>query len=69
MAVTLKCKLAYEDDAGIPPDRNRDEIIDGHLFATPAPSPVHQRVSRRLQRKLEDDRHARGSIFLAEPWL
>ena len=60
MAVTLKRKLDYEDYAGIPPDRNRHEIIDGDLVVTPAPSPIHQRVSRRLQRMLEDYFHARG---------
>ena len=54
MAVTLKRKLDYDDYADIPPDRNRYEIIAGQLFVTPAPSPIHQRVSRRLQRILED---------------
>ena len=58
MAVTLKRKLDYDDYADIPPDRNRYEIIDGQLFVTP--SPIHQRVSRRLQRILEDYFHARG---------
>ena len=51
MAVTLKRTLDYEDNAGIPPDRNRYEIIDGHLFVTPAPSPLRQRVSRRSSPK------------------
>ena len=60
MEVTLKRKLDYEDYADIPPDRNRYEIIDGELFVTPAPSPIHQRVSRRLQRMLEDYFHSRG---------
>ena len=60
MVVTLKRKLDYEDYAGIPPDRNRYEVIDGDLAVAPAPSPVHQRVSRRLQRMLEDYFHTRG---------
>ncbi|HUG37564.1 MAG TPA: Uma2 family endonuclease [Candidatus Limnocylindrales bacterium] len=65
--VTLKRKLDYEDYAGIPTDRNRHEIIDGNLFVTPAPSPLHQRVSRRLQRILEDYFHPRevGEVFNA----
>ena len=60
MAVTLKRKLDYEDYAGIPPSPNRYELIDGELCVTPAPSPFHQRVSRRLQRVLEDYFHPRG---------
>jgi Uma2 family endonuclease len=53
MIAGLKEKLDYDDHAGIPPDRNRYEIIDGDLYVTPAPSPFHQRMSKRLQRKLE----------------
>jgi Uma2 family endonuclease len=35
-------------------DGRRYEIVDGKLFdVTPAPSPLHQRVSKRLQRQLE----------------
>jgi Uma2 family endonuclease len=60
MAVTLKSKLDYDDYAGIPPSPNRHELIDGILCVTPAPSPLHQRVSRRLQRILEDYFHPRG---------
>jgi Uma2 family endonuclease len=53
MVTRLKEKLDYDDYAGIPPDRSRYEIIDGELYATPAPSPFHQRMSKRLQRQLE----------------
>ena len=53
MITRLKQKLDYDDYAGIPPDRDRYEIIDGDLYVTPAPSPFHQRMSKRLQRKLE----------------
>jgi len=60
MATGLKQKLDYDDYAGIPPDRNRYEIIDGDLCVTPAPSPLHQRVSKRLQRMLEAYFEVRG---------
>lgn len=60
MAVTLTKRLDYDDYAGIPPDRHRHEVLDGTLHVTPPPSPVHQRVSRRLQRVLEDHVQARG---------
>jgi Uma2 family endonuclease len=32
----------------LPDDGNRYEVIDGELFVTPAPSPVHQRAVREL---------------------
>ena len=60
MSTGLKQKLDYDDYAGIPPDRNRYEILDGELYVTPAPSPLHQRVSKRLQRQLEAYFEARG---------
>jgi Uma2 family endonuclease len=53
MDTGIKQKLDYDDYADIPPDRNTYEIIDGELYVTPAPSPLHQRVSKRLQRQLE----------------
>jgi Uma2 family endonuclease len=49
----LKKTLDYDDYAAIPPDGNRYEIIEGELYVTPAPSPHHQRASKRLQRMLE----------------
>ena len=60
MATELKRKLEYEDYARLPDDGKRHEILDGELYVTPAPSPLHQRVSKRLQRKLEDYFEARG---------
>jgi Uma2 family endonuclease len=67
MAVTLRQRLDYDDYAAIPPDRNRHELIDGTLHVTPAPDPIHQRVSRRLQRILEDhcDERRIGEVFNA----
>ena len=32
----------------LPDDGNRYEVIDGELFVTPAPNPVHQRAVREL---------------------
>lgn len=60
MITGLKQKLDYSDYAGIPPDRNRYEILEGDLHVTPAPSPLHQRVSKRLQRRLEAYFEAQG---------
>lgn len=60
MITGLKVKLDYDDYAQIPPDRNRYEILEGELYVTPAPSPLHQRVSKRLQRMLEAYFETRG---------
>jgi len=60
MTTGLKQKLDYDDYARIPPDRNRWEILEGDLHVTPAPSPLHQRVSKRLQRQLEGYFETRG---------
>jgi Uma2 family endonuclease len=60
MATELKRKLDYDDYVRLPDDGKRYEILDGELYVTPAPSPLHQRVSKRLQRKLEDYFEARG---------
>ena len=50
-----KKKLTYADYAKLPEEPGyRHEIIDGVLLRYPSPSFHHQRVSRRLQRILED---------------
>lgn len=60
MITGLKQKLDYSDYAGIPTDCNRYELLEGDLYVTPAPSPRHQRISKRLQRQLEAYFEARG---------
>jgi Uma2 family endonuclease len=60
MATHLRRKLDYDDYARLPDDGRRHEILDGEHYVTPAPVPRHQRVSKRLQRQLEDYFEARG---------
>ncbi len=60
MATRLNRKLEYEDYARLPDDGKRYEVMDGELYVTPSPSPLHQRLSKRLQRQLEDYFEARG---------
>ena len=48
MAPELKRKLDYSDLVATPDDGKRYELVQGELFVTPSPSPVHQRVSKRL---------------------
>jgi Uma2 family endonuclease/predicted DNA-binding transcriptional regulator AlpA len=48
-------KLTYQDYLLIPDEPGyRFEILDGILIKEPSPNVMHQRVSRRLQRILED---------------
>jgi Uma2 family endonuclease len=60
MATRLTRKLDYEDYARLPDDGKRYEILDGELYVTASPSPFHQRLSKRLQRRLEDYFEVRG---------
>ena len=67
MAPELKRKLDYSDLAVTPDDGKRYEIIEGDLYVTPSPSPVHQRVSARLFIRLMEyfDRRGIGEVFYA----
>ena len=67
MAPEPKRKLAYTDILATPDDGKRYELIEGELFVNPAPTPIHQRISKRLQRQLEDYFEARslGEVFNA----
>lgn len=65
MAPELKNKLDYSDYLAAPDDGKTYEIIDGDLYVSPAPSPLHQRFAKRLQRQLEDYFEGRslGEVF------
>jgi len=67
MTHAVRRKLGYDDLAGMPDDGLIREILDGELVVTPAPSPLHQRVSKRLQRQLEAYFESRrlGEVFNA----
>jgi Uma2 family endonuclease len=56
----LKRKLDYSDYAATPDDGKRYEIIDGELYSTSSPGTMHQRVSGRLVRQLDDYFEPRG---------
>jgi Uma2 family endonuclease len=63
----LKRKLDYSDLLATPDDGKRHELVRGDLFVNPSPSPMHQRVSKRLQRQLEDyfEDRSIGEVFNA----
>jgi Uma2 family endonuclease len=65
--IGLKQILDYCDLAHTPDDGNRYEILEGNLLVTPAPAPLHQRTSKRLQRQLEAyfETRSMGEVFNA----
>ena len=60
-------KLDYSFIAATPNDGKRYELIDGVLLVNPSPSPIHQRVLRRLSEQLTAYFHPRaiGEVFFA----
>lgn len=62
-------KLTYQDYLDIPEEAGyRFEILEGILIKEPSPNVMHQRVSRRLQRILEDyfwELDPEGEVFNA----
>lgn len=67
MASELKRKLDYSDLQVTPDDRLRYELDRGEILVTPSPSPMHQRISKRLQRQLEAyfETRSLGEVFSA----
>lgn len=63
--IGIKQRLDYEDYAKLPDDGKQYELLEGDLLVTPAPTPLHQRVSKRLQRQLEAyfEERAMGEVF------
>ncbi len=59
--------LTWRDLWRTPDDGKRYEIIDGVLYVSPAPVPLHQRVLRELFRVLDRHlmRHRLGEVFFA----
>jgi Uma2 family endonuclease len=59
-------KLTYADYAAVD-DGCRYELLAGELYVVPAPSPMHQRSSKRLQRQLEEyfEKKGLGEVFNA----
>lgn len=59
--------LTYKEYEALPADGRRYEIHDGELSVTPAPSPLHQRISGNLNDILRQHVKARhlGEVFYA----
>ena len=67
MAFELKRKLDYSDLQATPDDHLRYELVRGDILVTPSPSPMHQRISKRLFRQLEAyfETRSLGEVFYA----
>ena len=67
----ISTKFTYEDLKIIPPDRNRYEIVDGELFATPAPRTLHQIIVGNLFAELRNHirKHHLGRVFVAPVYV
>ena len=65
MRSSIKPKLDYSDYLLAPDDRNRYEILLGELLVSPPPTTTHQRISKRLQRQLENyfEVRSQGEVF------
>src|ERR1019366_2754225 len=60
-------KMTYDLYRLLPEDGKRYELIDGELLMTPAPSPKHQRIVRRLGFQLSSyvEANGLGEVFIA----
>ena len=63
----ITTKFSYEDLQHFPNDGNRYEIVDGELFVTPSPIPLHQRIIGNLFARLWEHvkQHRLGEVYLA----
>jgi Uma2 family endonuclease len=57
--------FTLEDLEDLPDDGNRYELIGGAIVMTPAPEPVHQRVTRRLLALLDEACPEGHEVFVA----
>ncbi len=63
----ISTKFTYDDLQEFPSDGNRYEIVDGELFVTPSPIPLHQRVIGNLFGRLWEHvkEHSLGEVYVA----
>lgn len=59
-------RWGYAEFARIPGDRNRNEVVAGEIYASPRPSPRHQRALLRVLTRLSGfvEEHALGNVFI-----
>ena len=64
---TTKKKISFEDYLLMPEINHPYEIIDGEFMPSPAPIPVHQRISANIFKRLDEHVEAKelGVVFYA----
>jgi Uma2 family endonuclease len=62
--VPAAVRFTYREYACLPADGRRWELVDGDFLVTPAPAPLHQTVSRRLQYALMTQLEETGIAFV-----
>lgn len=65
--VGMPIRLTYTDYCALPDDGRRYEILDGDLYMSPAPIPVHQRILLNLVSDLRTHVRASklGEVFIS----
>ena len=65
--MSISTRFTYEDLKLIPPDRNRYEIVDGELFATPPQGTLHQGILGNILATLHQHvrQHRLGQVLVA----
>ena len=63
----ISTKFTYEDLQHFPSNGNRYEIVEGDLFVSPAPIPLHQTIVGNLYAELRQHirKHRLGVVFVA----
>ena len=66
MSIT-SAKMTYDEYCLLPEDRNRYELIDGELIATPSPTPRHQEIVLALATAPREyvKKNSLGDVYVA----
>ena len=65
--VQEKVRYTYKDYLELPDDGKRYQIIQGELFMAPAPSPYHQRISKKIEHIIDAfvEKNGLGEVLYA----
>ncbi|MHB8878284.1 MAG: Uma2 family endonuclease [Myxococcaceae bacterium] len=66
-SIRPKIPFTYREFSFLPDDGRRHELIDGDFYVTPAPTPIHQKVSGRLEHILTTQLEPQVGIVFHAP--